>query len=78
MKYIVKAIILLLFFVLGFAWISTSHLLNIFWSFNLNPNTSWKDSDLKKRTGPYHLRYKSWWQLIVSDTIFAYKNKNRT
>ena len=71
MKYIFKAIFIVLAAIIGFTWIAIMHVLNIIWEFKLNPMTSWgNEYDNKKVRGKFTQRYEAWQKIIETSPVF--------
>lgn len=67
MKHILKPILAIIVFIAGLILLSTAHILNIIWTFELNPETEWADSDMKKQKVRFSMIYKDLYNLIIKD-----------
>ena len=76
MKYIFKAIFIVLAAIIGFTWIAIMHVLNIIWTFKLNPKTSWNNGYGEKAKGKFTQRYKAWQKIIETSTVFEFVVSN--
>jgi hypothetical protein len=76
MKYIFKAIFIVLAAIIGFTWIAIAHVLNIIWELKLNPKTSWNDGYGVKCKGNFTQRYKAWQKIIETSTVFEIATTN--
>ena len=64
MKHILNAISILLSAIIGFTHIAIIHTLTIIWTFQLNPETRWRDGGARRTRGKFTQRYKAWYKTI--------------
>ena len=76
MKYIFRAIFIVLAAIIGFTWIAIMHVLNIIWEFKLNPMTSWNDGYGEKAKGNFTQRYESWYIILEESSVFEFVMSN--
>tara|TARA_R110000868_G_scaffold303874_1_gene564369 strand:+ start:292 stop:501 length:210 start_codon:yes stop_codon:yes gene_type:complete len=68
MKHILNVIFMILAFLIGFGYIAICHLLMMLWTFELLPDTKWRNTKSKICEGSFLERYKNWW------SVFKYVN----
>ena len=70
MKYIFKAIFIVLAAIIGFTYIAIMHVLNIIWAFELNPITRWRNEYGQRTKGKFTQRYEAWQKIIEASPTF--------
>ena len=64
MKHILNVIFMILAFIIGFGYIAICHSLMMLWTFELLPDTKWRDDQGKRHAGSFLERYKNWWSFF--------------
>jgi phosphate starvation-inducible membrane PsiE len=65
MKHILKPILAIIVFIMGVVALSTVHLLNALWSFEVNPEIEWEDYYMRKQKVRFNIIYKDFYNLVI-------------